>query len=86
MNLGIEIDNFDAKKARILSENVVSDTSKKQLNEIIQVIGSACGEGKTECYYYKSILKNVELELQRRSFKVTNNSSQRDGISYSIKW
>ena len=85
MNLGIEPESFDAKKARTLSENVVSDASKTQLNEVIQVIGSSCGEGKTECYYYKSILKNVEMELNRRGFTIKNQSDQREGICYSIQ-
>jgi hypothetical protein len=73
----------EAKKRTDFNRDAHEKTS---LMEIDRAIESAIRRGDYRAFYYSEMPKNVFTLLQRSGYRVTNNSSQKDGECYEISW
>lgn len=80
------IENLNAEMAHELSSKLITDKAKYQLNEVLKTIAKTVEDGKFECYYNQPLMTNVVKEIEYRKFRITDMSSQKDGISFHIKW
>lgn len=83
----MDLENFDAKEARRISENVKSFTNNTQYSDIIKAIKeqSKSTDSKNNIYWYESIRPDVEEELTRKGFIIESNS-HRNETTIIISW
>jgi len=77
---------INAHEAR---EKSLINISKDTVSELLSAensINKAVGEGKESCWCYTNLHEQTLQELRKLGYKVTDNSDQRDGIMFEIKW
>lgn len=75
-----------ADDARKKSSGNVSDTCKLELQAAMQVIYHAINEGVTKCWCYTYLHEQCLEKLRKLGYQITNNSNQKDGDLFEIKW
>lgn len=75
-----------ASEAKEKSLGNISHTCQLELQAAMECIYKAVEEGKTECWCYTCLHEQCMSKLCDLGYKVHNNSTQRDGVLYKIKW
>ena len=75
-----------AEESRKLSEENLKKILDKDLEEISKKIDSAIRDGSFCISYYDNISKEAQNRLIELGYNITDYSSQREGICYSISW
>jgi len=74
-----------AYDARDLSERINISSDQKQLTEIFHKIKEATTKGEFHVWYYNSIRKSVESELERLGYKLSFITDKND-LNCKIEW
>lgn len=82
-----EMTLISAQEARRRTLDFINESDSKQLSEIASLIQRKVEiEHVYHLYYGKQISLSVKLKLESAGYKVTDCSTQRDGICYQIQW
>jgi hypothetical protein len=83
----MDLENFDAKEARRISDNVKSFTNNAQYVDVIKAIKKQVEskDSKNNIYWYESIRPDVEEELTRKGFTIETNNHQNE-TTIIISW
>lgn len=81
-----EKDLVSAKEARELAENSLSSEALYDLAQANECIQDAINEGKYHCWCYQYLHDQAVRKLENLGYKVTNQSSQREGDCFEIEW
>jgi len=77
---------IDSCTAYLLSNEYLSNYSRKQLNDIGEAIKQACRKGHFWVEIDGYADEFIRKELENRGYVVIQHMDQRDGCNYVIKW
>lgn len=75
-----------AAEARKTAYIVNTDLIASQYAEIMKLIESEANKGKYSCYFYNSLIPDVENKLREDGYHINTHFDQRDGTTIIIEW
>lgn len=75
-----------AKEAKKIAKKSTSYETKSQLDFAEKCINYAAEKGEMRCYCGKYLGSQAINNLEEFGYKVTNESTQRDGTMFLISW
>ena len=76
---------MNAEEARNLSISQKLKGDKKQYDEVQSKIKEAVEKGYMYCYFYDSLIPNVENALKNEGFEISNEF-HRNEVTVTISW
>ena len=81
-----EKDLVSARGARNLSETSLSSDALYELEQVNECIHDAINKGYYRCWYYRYLPDQAVRKLENLGYKVSNQSTQREGDCFKIEW